>query len=371
MNFTAPFDDYEPPGIPPERHKPGKKRFRLMPFDKIRADETSAYRIKGFLPRVGLVVVWGPPKCGKSFYVFDLMMHVALGWMYRGHRVQGGSVVYAALEGCQGFKARVEAFRQAKMSEGASAAFHLMAEGLNLVADGPAFVAAIREQVAEQIPAVVVVDTLNRSLQGSESSDEDMANYVRAADAIRDAFDCLVVIVHHCGHGGDRPRGHSSLIGALDVQISVKRDAADQVIAELELAKDGAPGLQFVSKLEQIEIGIDADGDAITSCVIQPVEGAAVEGKEGKGAKLTKGAQIALRALNEALGECGAIPPASNHIPAGVKSVTTDQWRDYAYRLGVSGSNEARAKQVAFQRAHEALIAANRVAVWEPFAWIV
>jgi hypothetical protein len=33
-------------------------------------------------PRVGLIVVWGPPKCGKSFWVTDAMLHVALGWPY-------------------------------------------------------------------------------------------------------------------------------------------------------------------------------------------------------------------------------------------------------------------------------------------------
>jgi RecA-family ATPase len=35
------------------------------------------------------------------------------------------------------------------------------------------------------------------SLVGSESKDVDMAAYVRAADAIRDAFDCVVIIIHH------------------------------------------------------------------------------------------------------------------------------------------------------------------------------
>jgi hypothetical protein len=49
-----------------------------------------------------------------------------------------------------------------------------------------------------------------------------------------------------------------------------------------------------------------------------------------KAANLTKGAKIALSALHEAIEECGEIPPASNQIPAGVKCVTLDQWRDYA-----------------------------------------
>jgi RecA-family ATPase len=69
-----------------------------------------------------------------------------------------------------------------------------------------------------------VLDTLNRSLGGSESSDEDMSAYVvRASDAIRDEFDCVVPIVHHCGIDGTRPRGHTSLTGAADAQVAVKR----------------------------------------------------------------------------------------------------------------------------------------------------
>jgi hypothetical protein len=198
-----------------------------------------------------------------------------------------------------------------------------------------------------------------------------MGAYVRAADAIRAAFDCLVVIVHHSGYSAERPRGHSSLVGALDVQISIKRDAAGNVVAELELAKDGATGLQLVSRLNVVEIGRDDDGDPITSCVVEAADSPSPDGQARPSARLSKGAQIALRALRDAIDECGLEPPASNHIPTGVKAVTVEQWRTYAYRLGVSGSSEARARQLAFQRAHEALIAADQVAVWEPMAWIV
>ena len=40
---------------------------------------TSHYLVKGILPRTGLAVVWGPPKCGKSFWTFDVTVHIALG----------------------------------------------------------------------------------------------------------------------------------------------------------------------------------------------------------------------------------------------------------------------------------------------------
>jgi hypothetical protein len=256
-------------------------RFRLYAFNDVKPDNAANYLIKGLFPRVGLAVIWGPPKCGKSFWAFDALMHVALGWNYRGHRVASGPVVYCALEGQQGFKRRIEAFRLVKLSEadGGSPPFYLMPASLSLVADCKALIADIRRQLGDAKPIAVCIDTLNRSLAGSENSDEDMSAYIRAADSIRDAFDCLAVIIHHCGHGAERPRGHSSLMGALDVQIGVKRDAADNIVAELELAKDGEVGLQFVSRLRVVEIGVDKDRDVITSCVVEEVDGVTAAAK--------------------------------------------------------------------------------------------
>ena len=48
----------------------------------------------------------------QVFWTFDLVLHIALGWPYRGRRVNGGPVVYLAFEGAEGFKARAEAFRR-------------------------------------------------------------------------------------------------------------------------------------------------------------------------------------------------------------------------------------------------------------------
>jgi hypothetical protein len=294
------------------------------------------------------------------------MMHVALGWPYRDRKVRQGAVVYCALEGCSAFKNRIEAFRLSRIQENAGGVqFHLMAEPLSLVVDHAALIAAIREQSPN--PAAVVIDTLNRSLAGSESSDEDMAAYIKAADAIRDAFNCAVVIVHHCGHEGTRPRGHSSLIGALDAQIAVTRDAVDKIIATVELMKDGSQGESFASRLEIVDLGTDADGDAITSCVVEAVEGFATRKIPPR--KLTKTAKIVLAALHDAIGECGEVPPACSHIPQGVKCVTINQWRAYVYQRLVGDLDEPRAKQKAFNRGTETLTADNVAAVWNNYAW--
>ena len=54
------------------------------------------------------------------------------------------------------------------------------------------------------------------------------------------------------------------------------RDAADNIIATVELMKDGPQSGEFASRLEVVELGLGDDGDEITSCVIAPVERVAV-----------------------------------------------------------------------------------------------
>jgi hypothetical protein len=362
--------DYFPPGEPrsngPDTR--AQKHFELTPFDKISFDTTPAYLIKGIIPRVGLCVFWGPPKCGKSFLVFDLLMHVALGWPYRGRRVRQGAVVYCAFEGQAGLRNRVEAFRQRKLAEGAGdVPFYLVADAMNLVAEHLSLIASVEAALGVTKPAAIALDTLNRSMPGSESSDEDMTAYVKAGDALRMAFDCAVVIVHHCGHEGTRPRGHSSLMGAIDAQIAVKRDAADNIIATVELMKDGPQGDEFASRLEVVELGLDDDGDRITSCVIVPVEGLAPQKEKPK--KLPAAAAKALKALHEIIDDAGTIPPHDSYIPPATRAVTVEEWRDHAFRRGISGSGELKSKQQAFRRAFDQLSENQRIAVSEPYVW--
>jgi AAA domain len=348
-----------------------RTRFALTRFADIKPlDSDEDYIVKGLLPRSGLAVVWGPPKCGKSFWTFDLLMHVALDWNYRGLRVRQGPVVYVCLEGARGFRKRVEAFRRGWFKDGAETPappFFLTTAPLSLVRDHKDLIDDIRRQVGNEIPVIVCIDTLNRSLEGSESKDEDMAAYIKAADAIRDAFDCLVVIVHHCGHNGERPRGHSALIGAADVQIAVRKDG-ENIIAELELAKDMEVGFQFVSLLERIEMGRDSDCDPVSSLIVRPADAPVATKKTERPRKLPRTAQIALCALHDAIRDLGAVPPASNHIPENVKTVSIDKWRDRAIAMGIS-TGEDRAQRKAFQSATEALVAERKAAIWQTDAW--
>jgi AAA domain len=94
----------EPPPTaetPPPKSRP--RKFTLVRFDAVTIGNEPVYLVGGLIPRAGLSIVWGAPKCGKSFFTFDLAMNIALGRDYRARRVQQGPVIYLALEGGAGF----------------------------------------------------------------------------------------------------------------------------------------------------------------------------------------------------------------------------------------------------------------------------
>jgi hypothetical protein len=340
-------------------------------FDEIRLGTEPAWLVKRLIPRVGLTVLYGPEKTFKSFFTLDLFLHVALGRSYRGRAVHAGPVVYCALEGGEGIAKRVEAFRQNMAEDASDTPFYLVAARVDLVKDHEELIRAIRTNLGERNPVGVVLDTLNRSLAGSESSDADMGAYIKAADAICEAFNCAVLVVHHCGIERSRPRGHTSLSCAAEAQLAVKRVKDDAIEVRVEFMKEGPEGELLLSRLVPVEIGIDSDGDPLKSLVVLPVEQESEPVSAPKGKKLPHGASIAFEALKHAIDNAEVPAPESNYIPPGARVTTIGDWRIHAYARGISASSEDRAKQQAFKRAYEKLVADGYVAVWQEYVWII
>ncbi|MCK1542203.1 AAA family ATPase [Bradyrhizobium sp. 160] len=352
-------------GVRPKRQQSAAKPgITFTRFREIILSTAQRYLVKGLIPNMGLVVVWGPPKCGKSFWVFDLVCHIAADWEYRGRRVKQRDVVYFAFEGQEGFGARVEAFR--KQHDVDDIPFYLSGNRVVLPQDGAAVLKAIEDEFPEVHPGVVVLDTLNRSIAGSENTPEDMTAYIRTADMIRDRFQCVVIVIHHCGVDGDRPRGHTSLTGAADAQISVKRDAAKNIVAKVEFMKDGPEGDEIISSLEAVTVGRDDTGDDITSCVVVTADSTA---PASKGAVYGQ-AGIALRLLQDALASGGEI---SSHpaIPTGVRTIREEAWRADCYARMFSQDASQTSKQKAFVRAAKTLHERQLIGKHGDHVWLV
>ena len=127
-----------------------------------------------------------------------------------------------------------------------------------------------------------------------------MANYIAAAEAIQAAFGCVVVIVHHHGIDDSRPRGHTSLRGAVDTLLKVTRDEKNNIVVEIEEMRDGPEGALLASRLVVVGVGEDNAGRPLTSAVVEPNEAALRSDGHQPMPKLTKNQQTMFLILAEA-----------------------------------------------------------------------
>jgi len=277
-------------------------RYRLLSGADLHALPPLAWRVRGVLPTRGLAAVYGPSASGKSFLAFDMACAIAEGARWFDCTVKPAPVVYVALEGEAGFKARAQAW---EVSRGRT-----LPEALALVLQPFALTEPQDvQELAAVVPAgaVVIVDTLNRAAPlADENSSKDMGEILQAAKALQSATDGLVLLVHHTGKDATRGlRGHSSLFAALDAAIEVSRDG-DRREWKLAKAKDGEDGRAHPFRLVVQELGPDADGEPVTSCTVE----ADTTTQAVRAAKLPQGgnqriALDALRPMFKAQGRAG------------------------------------------------------------------
>jgi hypothetical protein len=80
-----------------------------------------------------------------------------------------------------------------------------------------------------------------------------------------------VLLIHHSGKDESKgARGWSGLRAAADAEIEISR-YTDHRVATVTKMKDGEDGAEFAFKLARVELGVDSDGDAIASCVVEPL----------------------------------------------------------------------------------------------------
>lgn len=153
-------------------------------------------------------------------------------------------------------------------------------------------------------------------------------------------------------------------MGALDVQIAVRRDATDNIVAEIELSKDGETGLQFVSRLKVVEIGSDQDGDPITSCVIEALDAPAAAPRVPAKGRISD-IEMIKRAIVDAYGRLADGVDASPGLDGAlVRKVPVDKLRDEIKSRGfLEMDDDDKLTSTArsnFRRAKTELIAAKR-----------
>lgn len=349
------------------------RRLRFRFAGSVQPQLAGQYVIKGHL-WCGLAVYFGRANAGKTAVVFDLAAHVAGRMPYRGRRTRGGLVVWLALEAPQSLDNRLVAWCRHHGFDAGGLSLAVVAGTLDLrnkasVSEAIDLLSEIEAQAAEPI-ALLVIDTLARAMPGAdENSFADMGAAIAALDRIRtEARVDALVALHHVGKDDSRgPRGHSSLIAAVDGAYEV-RDG--EVICTK--ARDGKVGESLPVLLQPVEVGVDEDGDPVTAVVAVAADAPVNAHAAAKPRRsLTDGSKLALRVLRELLRAEGI---AGDRVgaPASAVAVTIDRWRDeHRERYGGASTDKANAdaERKAWQRAIGQLQAANIVIVAGQWVW--
>lgn len=260
-------------------------RFRIVSGDEFAQRPPIDWMIKGVLPeQADLITIYGASGSGKSFVVLDMALALVRDVPWRERRVKRKRVLYIAAEGGGGVSQRLQAYalhHGIKLKDLPLGIIH-DAPNLMMEEDGTALVQAIIDAGGADL---IIIDTLAQATPGAnENSGEDMGLALKHARSIRKATGAVIMLVAHTGKDQAKGiRGWSGVNAATDTAIEVSRpDEGDIRTIKVSKQKDGRDDLAWGFKLESVLIGLDSDGEEITSLVVTDAEVPAPKPKEPK-----------------------------------------------------------------------------------------
>lgn len=250
--------------------------YEILRIGDIFALPDPTFAVDRHIPEASMGFLYGRPGCGKSFIALDWALHIAYGLpAWHGDPITvrpGANVLYLAREGSTGFKARIRAWQEKHMVPAdREPTFALIRQTINFMqAEDIGKIVRTARQALHGPVDLIVVDTVSRVLPGAdENLQKEMTLFVKACDALQDAFKAIVLGVHHSGKSGDM-RGSSVLKGAGDFVFKLERKEGartGQLICEKQ--KDAPDGWSETYAFPVVEFG----GGAGQSLVPERVQG--------------------------------------------------------------------------------------------------
>jgi len=235
----------------------------------------STYIIKNWIAENSISVVYGPSNVGKSFFCMSLAYYIAAGEEWINNKVKRGSVLYLATEGGRAFENRLYALHEKHGFNDVSLAVRPSPINLYDADEDIAKVEAIMAEIGKRMEPVrvLVIDTLARATAGQmdENNNSEMSKLIAGLDAIRERTGVHIMLVHHSGKDASKgARGASALRAACDTEIELSFDEETRVrTARATKQRDMETGAEINFVLQIVELGQDADGDQVTTCIIR------------------------------------------------------------------------------------------------------
>lgn len=268
------------------------------------------YVVKGVFGKDQIIVFWGAPGSGKTFVAMELSCAIGSGNPWHGRRTRKGIVLYVAAESARSYiENRFSALKRER-PELASARVLVVPLALDLMheanGDVDRVIDTARKLNDEHGDVVmIVIDTLAVTFGGrNENSPEDMGQYVKNMIRLRRETNAAVLIVHHSGKDEAKGmRGHTALLGALDAELAIEGSPGGERILRTGKVRDGDGFTDlFAFTLHPVELGLDPDGDPVTSCVVRAKdeEGTKRVRQQRKGSSIGKHQRHVLKVLEGA-----------------------------------------------------------------------
>ena len=345
--------------------KEHKQQFTL--YRDLAVTGTKEWLVKNLLGHSEASAFYGAPGSGKSALVEDMGLHVAGGLPWHGRAVMQGAVCFIALERRQLVIRRAIAFRK---KHGIADLPFAVIGGVFDFRDQERTAVAVAEivrQVADEIGCkvvLIIIDTISRALAGGdENSSKDMGAIVGTTARLQEKTDAHVQWIHHIPvDGGERLRGHGALLGALDTTINVEKLACGLRTATVIKANDSEEGEQIAFTLESMDIGPET-----TAPVVVPADVADIPAT-GTRRRLSARNSLAMKALAETVLAHGQPVPAEFQLPAGIRAVSLDQWKEELFRSGVLDRTDA-GHRMHFKRAREGLASRSLIGIRDDLVW--
>lgn len=224
--------------------------------------------IKGWIPAMSTVMMYGESGVGKSFVALDMACSIASGMDWQGIKTNPGVVIYLAGEGNYGIRQRVASWCKKHGIENLDNLL-ISNKPIDLDSQGSALkvISAVRDLTHDNV-SMIFVDTLNNHMSGDENSAKDTRAMINSCMIAAMALDATTAFVHHTGLSDtskSRARGSSAWKGSLDSSILITR-ASDKDVIKISCTKmkDTAEPNDLFGALESIELGwVDEDGEPI------------------------------------------------------------------------------------------------------------
>lgn len=268
------------------------------------------YVLKGVIYRGQVVVFWGPPGAGKSFNAAELLCCVGSGSRWRGRRTTRGVVIYVCAESTRTWIENRFAALARENPDLADADVLIVPLALDLLHEAQGDVDRVidaAKALAEKRGQVtlICIDTLAVTFGGGDENGPDMGRYVTNVKRIVTETGAAVLVIHHSGKDEARGmRGHTALLGALDAELAIEGTNEERILRTGKVRDGEAYTDLFAFTLRPVDLGKDADGDVIRTCVVDSLDenGTKRVRQRRKGAALGKNQKAVLQAVEAAGG---------------------------------------------------------------------